>query len=166
MAFTFLKAKGLEIGNSLVERTCWILPRDRRIMPSPRGVKFYLPVDCVVAASREADAETKIVPVQEIPKGGTAWILDRHPSNYSMKLSKMPRPFCGMDPWVCSKSMPSPEAPLPWPMRRRSIRPDDRRRRRDVTCRSPGRRNRRSISFISTGGGAALELLEGKIFLA
>ncbi|MFM7842229.1 MAG: phosphoglycerate kinase, partial [Nitrospira sp.] len=34
-----------------------------------RGVKFYLPVDCVVAASREPGAETKIVPVQEIPKG-------------------------------------------------------------------------------------------------
>ena len=33
-----------------------------------RGINFYLPVDCVVATHHGADAETKIVPVQEIPR--------------------------------------------------------------------------------------------------
>ena len=33
-----------------------------------RGVKFYLPVDCVVCANLDPGAETKIVPVQEIPE--------------------------------------------------------------------------------------------------
>ncbi|MFQ6112234.1 MAG: phosphoglycerate kinase, partial [Nitrospinota bacterium] len=32
------------------------------------GVKIYLPVDCVVADKFEASAETKVVPVQEIPE--------------------------------------------------------------------------------------------------
>jgi phosphoglycerate kinase len=69
MAFTFLKAKGLEIGNSLVENDMLDFARGIEDHALSRGVKFYLPVDCVVAASREPGAETKIVPVQEIPKG-------------------------------------------------------------------------------------------------
>ncbi|MFO0706553.1 MAG: phosphoglycerate kinase, partial [Nitrospira sp.] len=69
MAFTFLKAKGLEIGNSLVEKDMLDFARGIEDHAFSRGVKFYLPVDCVVAASREPGAETKIVPVQEIPKG-------------------------------------------------------------------------------------------------
>ena len=69
MAFTFLKAKGLEIGNSLVENDMLDFAKGIEDHALSRGVKFYLPVDCVVAASREPGAETKIVPVQEIPKG-------------------------------------------------------------------------------------------------
>jgi len=66
MAFTFLKAQGFEVGKSLVEDD--LLDRAREIMQEARehGVKFYLPVDCVIAESMEAEAETKIVPVQEI----------------------------------------------------------------------------------------------------
>src|SRR2546425_11183965 len=69
MAFTFLKAMGLEIGNSLVEDDMLDFARGIQEHALLRGVKFYLPVDCVVAAGREAGAETKIVPMQEIPKG-------------------------------------------------------------------------------------------------
>ena len=69
MAFTFLKAMGLEIGQSLVENDMLDFAKGVQDHAFSSGVKFYLPVDCVVAASREPGAETKIVPVQEIPKG-------------------------------------------------------------------------------------------------
>ena len=69
MAFTFIKAMGMEIGNSLIEDRMLDFARGIQEHAMSRGVKFYLPVDCVVAASREPGAETKIVPVQEIPKG-------------------------------------------------------------------------------------------------
>lgn len=69
MAFTFIKAMGMEIGSSLVEDGMLDFARGVQEHALARGVKFYLPVDCVVAASREPGAETKIVPVQEIPKG-------------------------------------------------------------------------------------------------
>ncbi|MGH7230487.1 MAG: phosphoglycerate kinase [Nitrospiraceae bacterium] len=69
MAFTFIKALGLEIGNSLVEDEMLEFAKGVQEHAFSRGVKFYLPVDCVVAASREPGAETKIVPVQEMPKG-------------------------------------------------------------------------------------------------
>lgn len=69
MAFTFIKALGLEIGNSLVEDQMLDFAKGVQEHAFSRGTKFYLPVDCVVAASPDPGAETKIVPVQEIPKG-------------------------------------------------------------------------------------------------
>jgi len=69
MAFTFIKALGLEIGNSLVEDEMLDFAKSVQEHAFSRGVKFYLPVDCVVAASPDHGSETKIVPVQEIPKG-------------------------------------------------------------------------------------------------
>jgi len=69
MAFTFLKAQGYEIGNSLVEED--LIDEARSIMTKAQkqGVKFYLPVDVVVAAEFDENAITKFLPTQEIPKG-------------------------------------------------------------------------------------------------
>ena len=69
MAFTFIKAMGLEIGRSLVEDDMLEFAKGIQEHVISRGVKFYLPVDCVVAASLDPGAETKILPVQEIPEG-------------------------------------------------------------------------------------------------
>ena len=68
MAFTFIKAMGLEIGRSLVEDSMLRFAQDIQEHAIGRGVKFYLPVDCVVSANLDPGAETKIVPVQEIPE--------------------------------------------------------------------------------------------------
>lgn len=68
MSFTFYKAQGYEVGKSLVEpdmvKTALSIIKEAR----KRKVKFYLPVDCVVADKFDAKAETKIVPIQEIPE--------------------------------------------------------------------------------------------------
>jgi len=69
MAFTFIKAMGMEIGKSLVEDDMLDFAKDIQQHAIERGVKFYLPVDCVVAASLDPGAETKIVTTQEIPEG-------------------------------------------------------------------------------------------------
>ncbi len=69
MAFTFLKAMNLEIGRSLVEDEMLAFAKDVYEHAIDQGIKFYLPVDCVVATSLEPGAETKIVPAQEIPEG-------------------------------------------------------------------------------------------------
>ncbi len=68
MAFTFLKAQGYEIGNSLVEDD--LLDEARAIMykAKKRGVKFYLPVDVVVAPEFSENSITKYLPAQEIPE--------------------------------------------------------------------------------------------------
>ena len=69
MAFTFIKTMGMKIGRSLVEDDMLDFAKGIHDHALERGVKFYLPVDCVVAASLDPGAETKIVPVQEIPEG-------------------------------------------------------------------------------------------------
>ncbi len=82
MAFTFLRAAGIEVGLSLVEESMLDVARDMQEKAVARGIKFYLPVDCVVATSHDPTAEAKLVPVQEIPKG---WIgLDIGPASCAL----------------------------------------------------------------------------------
>ncbi len=67
MAFTFLKAKGIEIGKSLVEDD--LLDTARKVMKKAdeRGAKVILPVDCVVANKVDAEAEYKTTTINDIP---------------------------------------------------------------------------------------------------
>jgi phosphoglycerate kinase len=68
MAFTFLKAQGHEIGTSLVEDE--LIDEAKRIMEraKEKGVKFYLPVDVVCAPEFSENVTAKYLPTQEIPK--------------------------------------------------------------------------------------------------
>ncbi|SHG76198.1 phosphoglycerate kinase [Thermosyntropha lipolytica DSM 11003] len=67
MANTFLKAQGKNIGKSLCEDE--LLDEAKRILQeaAKRGVEFLLPVDAVVAAKLSAEAEGKVVDVDNIP---------------------------------------------------------------------------------------------------
>lgn len=69
MAFTFLVAKGLEVGNSLVE-TDWVEPA-KQMLEKAKGhdIELVLPTDFVVASEIAEDAETRIVGREEIPAG-------------------------------------------------------------------------------------------------
>ena len=67
MLFTFLAAKGLQIGKSLVERD--LIPTVIELMEraEKRGVKFLLPIDIVVASEFSADSKPTIVAADAIP---------------------------------------------------------------------------------------------------
>lgn len=69
MAFTFLKQMGYDVGNSLVEDD--LLEEAQHIMDEARrlGVKFYLPIDVVAAQTFSADSVSKVTSAQEIPSG-------------------------------------------------------------------------------------------------
>ncbi|MDD2651792.1 MAG: phosphoglycerate kinase [Sulfurimonas sp.] len=69
MAFTFLKHLGYDIGASLVEDD--LLDEAGRILEEAKrlDVKFYLPIDVVAAEKFSEDTLSKIVPSQEIPSG-------------------------------------------------------------------------------------------------
>jgi phosphoglycerate kinase len=64
MAFTFLKAQGYEIGRSLLDSDS--LEFARRVLQEA-GQKIVLPVDVVVAPSPEAETQAQVVPVDQIP---------------------------------------------------------------------------------------------------
>jgi phosphoglycerate kinase len=66
MAYTFLRARGLATGKSLVEEDKVDLARD--LMHQAAG-KLRLPGDHVVAAAFKEDAEHRTLPVSEIPEG-------------------------------------------------------------------------------------------------
>lgn len=67
MAFTFLKAQGYETGKSLVEADKLDLANALLREAKEKGVELVLPVDVVVAESDAEDAATQIVPATAIP---------------------------------------------------------------------------------------------------
>ena len=69
MAFTFIKALGQNIGKSLVEDD--LVDTARAVMEKARsrGVKLYLPVDCVCAPDPKSGRDAVTVTIQEIPAG-------------------------------------------------------------------------------------------------
>ncbi|MCS6875540.1 MAG: phosphoglycerate kinase [Aquificaceae bacterium] len=69
MAFTFMKAMGYGVGNSLVEEEQIPIARDIVETSKSSGVKLYLPVDFVIGKEVSDSTPTKVVPWQEIPEG-------------------------------------------------------------------------------------------------
>jgi phosphoglycerate kinase len=162
MAFTFIKARGQEVGNSLVEQD--MLETAQRIRKGVRdkGVKFYLPVDFVVAEHVNDGAETKIVTSQEIPKG---WVgLDIGPATtrlfseaiqdaktiiWNGPMGMFEKDAYSRGTFAIARSVADAYATT-------IVGGGD----TDVAVHKAGVSD--SITFISTGGGASLELLEGK----
>jgi phosphoglycerate kinase len=162
MAFTFLKALGHEIGKSIFEEE--LVPKAQEIMEKARqlGIKFYLPVDCVIAEGMSADAETKIVPVQEI---NAKWMgLDIGPatitlftevlSNAKTIIWNGPMGVFEIDAFSRGTSALAHSVANSYALT--IVGGGD----TDVAIHKAGESDR--ITYISTGGGASIELLAGK----
>ena len=163
MAFTFLKAQGIDVGKSLVEDD--LLDTAKKILQraKKRGVAFYLPVDCVVADAFDAKATTMITPVQEIP---SAWMaLDIGPASATLFAESLrdaktviwngPMGVFEMDAF-CQGTF-SVAAAVAGCFGTTIIGGGD----TDAAVNKAGVASQ--VSYISTGGGAFLELLEGKV---
>jgi phosphoglycerate kinase len=69
MASTFIKARDMEVGDSLIEEDMLGTARDLMYQAERRGVPLLLPTDVVVADAFDADAAYQTVPVSAIPIG-------------------------------------------------------------------------------------------------
>lgn len=69
IANTFLLAKGLDVGDSLVEEDRVELAKEIMDEAAVKGIEVILPEDVVVAKEFKADSEYKVVDVKEVPKG-------------------------------------------------------------------------------------------------
>jgi phosphoglycerate kinase len=69
MAYTFLKAQGKEIGNSLCEEDRLSLAAELLQKAADKGVKIHLPIDSTIADKFAADANTKNCESHAIPSG-------------------------------------------------------------------------------------------------
>jgi len=163
MAFTFLKQMGYNIGASLVEDD--LLEDAQKVMDEAKklGVKFYLPVDVIAADKFAEDAVSKIVTAQEIPDN---WMgLDIGPATVRLyreglndvqtvlwngpmgvyEMDKFARGSSKIAHFVADSYATTVVGGGDTADLVQRIGVDE------------------EMSFISTGGGASLELLEGKI---
>lgn len=69
MMFTFIKAQGGKIGSSLVEDDKMELALEILEKAKAKNVQIHIPVDVVAADAFSNDANTKIVPANDIPDG-------------------------------------------------------------------------------------------------
>ncbi|CAA6808672.1 MAG: Phosphoglycerate kinase (EC [uncultured Campylobacterales bacterium] len=162
MAFTFLKSLGHEVGNSLVEDD--LIEDAKKIMTKAKakGVKFYLPVDVVLAPEFSANTLIKNLPIQEIPKD---WMgLDIGPA--SMMLFREALDDAQTIIWngpmgvyeipKFSKGSIKMSHCIAESHATTVVGGGD---TADVTARAG---DIDEMSFVSTGGGASLRLIEGK----
>ncbi len=162
MAFTFLKALGDSIGNSLVEEELIGKALDILRKADKKDVKFYLPVDCVVAKEIANNVETKVVPVKEIPDSWKG--LDIGPATTTLfsEVIKDAKTIVWNGPMgvfeydLFARGTMSMVHAVANTYALTIIGGGD----TDVAVHKAGEMDR--ISYISTGGGAFLHLLEGK----
>lgn len=69
MAFTFIKAQGGSIGTSLVEDDKQELALNILELASAKGVEVHLPIDTVITQEFSNDSETDVAMIHEIPDG-------------------------------------------------------------------------------------------------
>jgi phosphoglycerate kinase len=69
MAFTFIKAQGGHVGSSLVEEDRLDQALELLNIAKAKGVQMILPVDALIADKFSADANTQVTPIAEIPDG-------------------------------------------------------------------------------------------------
>lgn len=69
MAFTFIKAQGGSIGTSLVEDDKQELALEILVKAKEKGVSVHLPIDTVVVVLFDNESEKQIVPISQIPDG-------------------------------------------------------------------------------------------------
>jgi phosphoglycerate kinase len=67
LAYTFIKAKGYEVGKSLLDESKIDLAQSFMKKAEEQNVKFYLPVDVIIADDFSENANKKVVPIDEIP---------------------------------------------------------------------------------------------------
>ena len=67
LAYTFIKAQGHEIGTSLLEEDKIELAKSFMEKAKEKGVKFYMPIDAVIAPEFGENVESKVVDIDSIP---------------------------------------------------------------------------------------------------
>ena len=163
MIFTFYKAQGKKVGSSLVEDDKVELAKTLMAKAAAKGVKILLPTDVVVADKFDAEANTQTVSVDAIPDG---WMgLDIGPD--SVKSFQKELGACKTVIWNGPMGVFEMEkfAKGTFAIAETLAKMDG------ITIIGGGDSVAAvekagladKMSHISTGGGASLELLEGKV---
>jgi len=162
MANTFLRAMGYSVGKSRVEEDLIDTAAELMEKAKSKGVKLYLPVDCIVAERFDPNSETMRTTVQEVPE---YWmILDIGPATTTLfsEALENARTIIWNGPMGAFEMDAFSRGTMAMVQRVASshaltiVGGGD----TDVAVHRAGESN--NISYISTGGGAFLMLMEGK----
>jgi phosphoglycerate kinase len=165
MAFTFFKAQGMEIGDSLLEADKLDTAKSVLNTAAEKNVRLLLPVDCVIAQAVENTAPTEVVEVGQVKAGWKG--LDIGPKTVELFSSEIKKAKTvvwngPMGVFEVDKFAAGTDAIA------RALA--DATKGGAVTIVGGGdsaaaiaKANlEKSVSHVSTGGGASLEFLEGK----
>ena len=168
MANTFLKAEGHEIGDSLFEEGKVDVARDLLTKAHQRDLKLLLPTDVVISDRFAADATSKVVAIDQVSRG---WrIMDIGPET----ITAFSRALEGAQTIVWNGSLGVAEMPA---FARGTVALIEilAERTKDGATTIIGGGDSAAVvdqvgaadqmTHVSTGGGASLELLEGRVLL-
>ena len=161
MCFSFFRAQGMPTGDSLVEEEGVELARQALEKAERANCRLLLPMDLVIGDRFDAAAERREIDGVEVPTAGWASTWARARPRRTPRRSRRPARSSGTARWARSRWSRSPPARARGRGRGASARHDGGGRRRLGRGARPVRARRR-VDHLSTGGGASLELLEGK----
>ncbi len=162
MAYTFSKAKGGSVGDSLLEPDYVDFAKDMIKKAEDLGVKLLLPVDTVIADAYDNDANIKVVPDGEIPDGWQGLDIGPETIKIFCDAIKDAKTIVWNGPMGCFEMPNFAEGT-------RAVA--EAMAESDATTIIGGGDSAAAVnqmgfgdkmSHISTGGGASLEFLEGK----
>lgn len=162
MAYTFLKAQGFGVGRSLLEADRLDTAREVLRAAAARGLTFLLPIDHVIAESMEAGAETKEADTPDLPEG---WLgLDIGPKTREAfgKILARARTVVWNGPLGVFEHAPFREGTLAVARAIAASGATSIVGGGDSAAAVALAGVADKITHISTGGGAALEFLEGR----
>ena len=163
MAFTFLKAQGLEVGKSLVEEDLIETARNILQKAQERGVKIVLPSDCVAAREVKSCVPYKTLPVKEISPDlmgldiGPATIQEFGRVIKDAKTIVWNGPMGVFEIDEFSRGTFSVINQIAESQAMSMVGGGD----TDAALHKSGKTDK--MSFVSTAGGAFMEMLEGKV---
>jgi len=166
MAFTFVKAQGGLIGNSLVEEDKQELALEILTMAEEKNVKIHLPVDAIIADSFSEGANTQMSAIDEIPEGWmgldvgpqTNEIFEKVLKNSKTILWNGPVGVFEMETFAAGTIALGNSIAEATKNGAFSLVGGG-----DSVAAVKKFNFTKQVSYVSTGGGAMLEMLEGKI---
>ena len=162
MANTFFKAQGKEVGKSLVENDCIETAAKLLEAANKRGVKVFFPVDAVVSAERRAAKTRGRSRSTRCPWTRRSWTLAHSPSRLSRRRFKNCRTIVWNGPMGVFETPPFNRGTFALAEFMGSLGALTIVGGGDSAAAVKEAGAEDKVSYVSTGGGAFLEMLEGK----
>lgn len=166
MMFTFFKAQGMEIGKSLLEEDKIGLAKSLIDEARAKNIRLLLPVDCVVAEKFDNESPKKVVPVTAIPADGVG--MDIGPATIELFSSEIkkgktivwngPMGVFEMSNFAAGTNAIAAALAEATTLGGTTIVGGG-----DSAAAIAKAGLEKQVSHVSTGGGASLEFLEGKV---